>query len=44
MSIWEYTSAVNGWMEANCPDEAGKISAEEEEGLWAMVQAKMGAT
>uniref|UniRef100_A4WTD9 Uncharacterized protein n=1 Tax=Cereibacter sphaeroides (strain ATCC 17025 / ATH 2.4.3) TaxID=349102 RepID=A4WTD9_CERS5 len=42
MSVWEYAAAVDGWIEANCPGEAGKLTPEDEDDLWAMVQAKMG--
>lgn len=41
-SIWEFEAAVAGWVTANCPEEQGGMSAEDEDELWAGVMERMG--
>ena len=42
MSMWEYSAAMQGYIDAHVPDPPGSMNAEEEEMLWAAVEAKMG--
>ncbi|WP_312530738.1 hypothetical protein [Paracoccus sp. (in: a-proteobacteria)] len=41
-SLWEFEAATAGWIEANVPEEEGKISADEEDDLWQGVMDRMG--
>jgi hypothetical protein len=41
-SVWEFSSAVNGWIDAHVPGKPGAMTASEEDMLWAAVQEKMG--
>jgi hypothetical protein len=33
-SLWEFQAAAVGWIAANCPEDKGSITAEEEDELW----------
>lgn len=41
MSLWQYSAAVQGWIDAHSP-EAGEMNSAEQESVWAMVESKMG--
>lgn len=37
MSMWQYLSAVDGYVKGNDPDAAKELSAQEVDDLWALV-------
>lgn len=39
MSVWQYLAARDGWFRYNVPDD-GKLTQEDEDALWEMVQRK----
>lgn len=39
MSVFEYLAVLEGFQQANSPDEAGKLSEDEKDDLWAWLQA-----
>jgi hypothetical protein len=41
MSVWEFNSAVAGYVEAHTPADTGMSEAEQEL-VWAAVESKMG--
>jgi hypothetical protein len=42
LSIWQFGAAVDGWVEANCPPEKGKLTEQDRDELWQMVQEEEG--
>lgn len=40
MSIWQYQSAIDGYVAANYPEEDGKLSTREQDEIWDWLQAK----
>lgn len=39
MSLWEWSAVVNGYIEANSPKDAGKLSESEKDELFAWIDA-----
>ena len=37
MSVWEFSAAVHGWIDAHTPDDASMSDAEQE-AIWAKLQ------
>jgi hypothetical protein len=42
MSIWRFGAAVDGYIAAHVPEEAGAMSASEADDVWAWMMAKEG--
>ena len=38
MSVWEFSAAVDGWLDANTPKKPGSLSQAEADRLWDDVQ------
>lgn len=43
MSVWQYLAARDGWMQYHTTDD-GKLTKEDEDALWEMVQNKSSGT
>ncbi len=37
--MWQYMAALDGYIKANTPDEAGKLSESEKDDLWDWIRA-----
>lgn len=40
MSLWQFMSAVDGYVKANNPESAKELTADEEADLWAWMETK----
>lgn len=42
MSVWEFDWALDGYVTAHVPEEAGSLSSAEADDVWAWMQEKDG--
>lgn len=40
MSMWQFMAAAEGFVKANSPDKAGKMTSDEKDDLWEWMQSK----